>query len=33
MSKELKTCPFCGGKGKVKAAIQDWAGLTIWCEC
>lgn len=29
----LKPCPFCGGKGKVKAAKQDYVGFTIWCEC
>lgn len=30
---KLKPCPFCGGEGKVKAAKNDWAGFTVWCEC
>lgn len=29
----LKPCPFCGGKGKVKATKKDYVGFTIWCEC
>lgn len=30
---ELKPCPFCGGKGKIKAASKERIGFTIWCEC
>lgn len=29
----LKPCPFCGGKGKIKAAKGDHAEFAIWCEC
>ena len=29
----IKPCPFCGGKGEVKAAKKDYIGFTIWCEC
>ena len=29
----LKPCPFCGGKAKVKAAKKDYVGFMIWCEC
>ena len=32
MSKELKSCPFCGGKAKIKAVIKSY-GFTIWCSC
>lgn len=31
--KNLKPCPFCGGKGKIKAAKRDYIGFAIWCEC
>ena len=33
MSEELKPCPFCGGKAKVKATKKDYVEFTIWCEC
>ncbi len=33
MSEELRPCPFCGGKAKVKAAKGDYTGLTVWCAC
>ena len=33
LMEKLKPCPFCGGKGKVKAAKKDNVGFTIWCEC
>lgn len=33
MMEKLKPCPFCGGKGKIKAAKKDRVGFTIWCEC
>lgn len=33
MSEELKPCPFCGRKAKVKATKKDYVGFTIWCEC
>lgn len=33
MSEELKPCPFCGGKAKVKATKKDCTGFTIWCAC
>lgn len=32
MSKELKPCPFCGGKSVIKAVNKNY-GLTIWCQC
>ena len=32
MSKELKKCPFCGGKAIIKAADKNY-GFTIWCQC
>lgn len=32
MSEELKPCPFCGGKGVIKAVNKNY-GLTIWCQC
>lgn len=33
MNEELKPCPFCGGKAKVKAANKTCTGFTIWCAC
>ena len=33
MSEELRPCPFCGGKAKVKAAKEDYIGFTVWCAC
>lgn len=30
---ELKSCPFCGGNGKIKAKVKRSTGFTIWCEC
>lgn len=33
MSEELRPCPFCGGKAKVKAAKEDHIGFTVWCAC
>lgn len=32
MSKELKPCPFCGGKAIIKAVDKNY-GFTIWCQC
>lgn len=32
MSKELKPCPFCGGKAIIKAANKKY-GFAIWCQC
>lgn len=32
MSKELKSCPFCGGEAVIKAANKNY-GFTIWCQC
>lgn len=32
MSKELKMCPFCGGRAVMKAANKKY-GFTIWCQC
>lgn len=32
MNNELKSCPFCGGKGVIKAVNKNY-GLTIWCQC
>lgn len=32
MSENLKPCPFCGGKAKIKAVIKSY-GFTIWCAC
>lgn len=29
---ELNPCPFCGGKGVVKAVNKSY-GFTIWCAC
>lgn len=33
MDEELKPCPFCGGKAKVKATKKEHIGFTIWCAC
>lgn len=33
MSEELRPCPFCGGKAKVKAVKKDYIGFTVWCAC
>lgn len=32
MSKELKTCPFCGERAVMKAVNKEY-GFTIWCQC
>lgn len=32
MSKELKPCPFCGGKAIIKAFNKKY-GFAIWCQC
>ena len=32
MREELKPCPFCGERAKIKAVIKSY-GFTIWCEC
>lgn len=33
MNEKLKPCPFCDGDCKIKAAIKEYIGFTIWCEC
>lgn len=33
MSEELRPCPFCGGKAKVKAVKKDYIGFTVWRAC
>lgn len=32
MSEELKPCPFCGERAKIKATNKSY-GFTIWCQC
>ena len=29
--KEIKPCPFCGGKGEVQTEGEDWG--SIWVQC
>lgn len=32
MNEELKKCPFCGGKAKIKATNKNYF-FSIWVEC
>ena len=33
MNEEIKTCPFCGGEGKVMVKIENESMLFAWCQC
>lgn len=35
MTDELKPCPFCGGKARVKCSIKEdlWGVACYKCEC
>lgn len=31
MEEEIKSCPFCGGKGELMSEGEEWG--TIWVAC